>query len=114
MPSSTTALVFKLAHASVVQIWPSLHCESAVQQVRVPPVHAPLLHRSFEVQASPSSHGLVFGAPPWQIPETHVSPLVQTLPSSQAAPSSPMGWEQTPPLQTSRVHGLLSLQFIAV
>lgn len=115
---------------SFVQTLPS-------SQLTTEPTHCPALHLSLEVQALPSLQlrllaGLaqpVSGAqlsvvqtlpssqlaagPAVQAPPEHLSPLVQALPSSQLAVVlvllHPLVFEQV-----SDVHGLPSLQFLAV
>jgi hypothetical protein len=111
--------------ASVVHGLPSVHTSAG------PPTHAPLLHWSKVVQASPSLqlpgagtavhpelgsqasavHGLPSlhskGVPPTQAPAAQVSPCVQALPSLHGAPLGVLT-QPDDGLQASLVHGLPS------
>jgi hypothetical protein len=100
------------------------HCDRAVQITGFPPVHDPLLHVSLCVHALPSSQALpvilggleqmpvaglhvpaswhcdsgvqVVGVPAMQVPSVQASPVVQALPSLQAAPFGFSGFVHTP------------------
>ena len=90
----------------------AVHALPSSQVVALPPVHAPALHASPVVQASPSEHALpltlvctqpfvgwhtslvqpllsshAFGLEPLHAPPLQTSLVVHTLPSSQAAPA---------------------------
>jgi len=104
-------------HESVVQAFPSSHSpevsvcwqpepgrhESAVQAfpssqfVDPPPEQLPPLQASPEVQALPSSHGLLLLVCVHPVPESHAS-VVHGLPSSQLTAGPP--WHE-PPLHAS-------------
>jgi hypothetical protein len=116
------------AQVSVVQTFPSSQFSAA------PPTHVPPLHASLVVQALPSLQGAVLlvcvqpvaglhessvhrlpssqlgPAPPTQAPPEQASPVVQALPSSQAAVL--FAWVQpVAGLQASSVQRLASSQF---
>ena len=99
------------------------------------PAHALLVQTSFTVQATPSSHAIVFAvltqpvatlqvsvvhrllslqlsvAPLHVLLASHTSAVVHALPSLQGAPSpSGVYTQPVPTAQVSVVHGLLSLQ----
>ena len=117
-------------HVSVVQTFVSSHTIGDPGWQLPPPQVSPVVH------ALPSSQGLVLLAnthpvaglhesfvhgllslhtvavPGWQLPPPHVSPVVQGLPSSQAAVLFAKT-HPVPGLHESLVQGLLSLQTVA-
>jgi hypothetical protein len=113
-----------------------VHTLESLQLRAVPAVQAPLWQVSAPLQTSPSAHDVplataVFtqpeaglqesvvqtlpslqlgGVPAVQVPLWQVSAPLQALPSLQAVPLATVGFEQTPAVQTSVVHGLPSAQ----
>ncbi len=99
---------FPPRHASpLVQTLPSEHTAPS-SFVLVHPLE--MLQESL-VQTLPSSQSS--GAPPWQLPDLHVSATVHALPSSHAALVG-LCVQPLPGLQPSAVHGLSSLQLVAL
>ncbi len=99
---------FPPRHASpLVQTLPSEHTAPS-SFVLVHPLE--MLQESL-VQTLPSSQSS--GAPPWQLPDLHVSATVHALPSSHAALVG-LCVQPLPGLQPSAVHGLSSLQEVAL
>ncbi len=135
LPSSQAAVLSTVeqplvgSQESVVQPFLSSHTLAA------PGWHLPAVQRSTRVQALLSSQGEVLllvahlpvlgshkssvhgllslqttAAPETQLPPWHLSPLVQPLPSSQAAPASRALLTHFPPRQVSAVQAFLSSQ----
>jgi len=110
-------------HESAVQGLESAHWESAVQQpdiicdwqvpvirLQASSVHGlPSLQSALAVQTRQLGMGV-----PVQMPDAHMSPEVQALPSLQGVPLSALCVHPVAALQPSVVHGLPSLQFSAV
>lgn len=105
-----------LVHVSAVQGFLSLHSPSLVHVdpqlaigawLQVPPLQASTVHGSASSQLITA---------PTQTPAVHASGPVHTSPSEQATPFAVAAWPHAPEpgLQVSTVHGLLSVQLIAV
>jgi hypothetical protein len=125
------------SHASAVQVLLSL------QFLAAPAAQTPDWHVSLSVHALPSEHTVPFviatfaqtpvvvlqasvvhvlpslqsfAVPAVQVPDLHVSLIVQAFPSVQVVPSADAGLEQLPVAGSHRssVHGFVSAQFLAV
>ena len=134
LPSSHEDVLFVCAHPEAGLQLSSVHGLPSLQFAGAPAWQIPPVHVSPVVQAFPSLQGaelfacaqpvevlqlssvhglpsLQFGgAPPWQTPAVHVSPVVQAFPSLQGAELFACTQPEAG-LQLSSVHGLPSLQF---
>jgi hypothetical protein len=135
-PSSQDAVLFVCTHPDAGSHESSVQGFASSQSSAAPPTQVPPPQVSFVVQALPSSHAAVLlkctqpvaglqvssvqplpssqlgAGPPWQLPPPQVSPVVQALPSSQAAVLSV--WTQpVAGLHESSVQPFPSLQFNA-
>ena len=118
--SSHAAVVFVKTHPTPGLHESAVHALLSLQTIAVPLEQAPPEQASPLVHRSPSSQGIVLlawthpskgsqlssvhgfaslqstaGVPPPHVPAVQVSPVVQTLPSSQAVPSGLTAYEQT-------------------